>query len=76
MIHEHDNVVLTTDMPSSELLAGDVGTVIHVYDEGRAYEVEFISFEGDTETILTLEADKVRPVRAHEIPHVRELAVS
>jgi len=76
MINEHENVVLTTDVPSADLLAGDVGTVVHVYEGGEAYEVEFISFDGETETIETLEADKVRPVRAHEIPHVRPLMMN
>jgi len=75
MINEHENVVLTNDVPAADLLAGDVGTVVHVYENGEACEVEFISFDGETETIETLEADKLRPVRAHEIPHVRELAL-
>ncbi len=76
MIKEHENVVLTHDIPSADLLTGDVGTVVHVYESGKAYEVEFISFDGHTETIQTLEAAMIRPVHAHEIPHVRVMAVS
>lgn len=31
MIQEHDCVVLTRDLPSEGLVAGDVGTVVHVH---------------------------------------------
>ncbi|MGH8696935.1 MAG: DUF4926 domain-containing protein, partial [Burkholderiales bacterium] len=34
MIGEHDSVVLTKDLPSSGLIAGDVGVVVHVYPGG------------------------------------------
>ncbi len=43
MIEEHDRVVLTERLPGQDLQAGDVGTVVHVYAEGAAYEVEFFS---------------------------------
>jgi hypothetical protein len=41
MIEEHDRVVLNPPVPSERLEAGDVGTVVHVYKDGEAYEVEF-----------------------------------
>ncbi len=34
MIAEHDRVVLTSDLPENGLMAGDVGTVVHVYNQG------------------------------------------
>jgi hypothetical protein len=40
MIKEHDLVVLGTAVPSEGLVAGDVGTVVHIYHDGQAYEVE------------------------------------
>ncbi|HEY8204855.1 MAG TPA: DUF4926 domain-containing protein [Pyrinomonadaceae bacterium] len=33
MIKEHDRVVLTNSVPSEGLEEGDVGTVVHVYEE-------------------------------------------
>jgi hypothetical protein len=40
---EHDVVVLTRDLPEHGLRAGDVGAVVHVYSNGKAYEVEFVT---------------------------------
>lgn len=73
MIHEHDRVVLTTPVPAEGLEAGDVGAVIHVYRDGQAYEVEFVTLDGRTAAVVTLEADQVRPVHKREITHAREL---
>ncbi len=75
MIKEHERVVLKVSVPSEGLEAGDVGTVVHKYEDGRAYEVEFVTLEGKTAAVVTLEASQVRPVSDREIPHARELAV-
>ena len=42
MISEHERVVLKSRVPAEGLEVGDVGTVVHVYGDGRAYEVEFV----------------------------------
>ena len=76
MIQEHERVVLTTSVLAEGLEAGDVGTVVHVYRDGRAYEVEFVTLDGRTAAVVTLEADQVRPVNSREIPHARELVVA
>ncbi len=74
MIKEHDRVVLKTDLPAEGFKAGDVGTVVHIYRDGRAYEIEFITLEGRTAGVVTLEAEQVRAVKPREITHARELA--
>jgi hypothetical protein len=74
MIKEHDRVVLAAAVPSEGLVAGDVGTVVHVYRDGQAYEVEFTTLEGKTAAVITVEAAQVRPVGQREITHARELA--
>jgi len=74
MIREHDRVVLVTAVPAEGLVAGDVGTVVHLYRDGQAYEVEFTTLEGKTAAVITLEASQVRPVGKREITHARELA--
>jgi len=74
MIKEHDRVVLATTVPAEGLVAGDVGTVVHIYRDGQAYEVEFTTLEGKTAAVITVEAAQVRPVGKREITHARELA--
>jgi len=74
MINEHDRVVLTQDISGNGLCAGDVGTVVHIYKQGEAYEVEFLALDGETMLVATLSAAQVRPVhRSKEILHTREL---
>jgi hypothetical protein len=74
MIKEHERVVLTVPIPAEGLETGDVGTVVHIYKDGLAYEVEFITLAGNTAAVVTLEAAQVRPVGKREITHARELA--
>ncbi len=71
-IRELDQVVLTSDVPAEGLVVGDVGTVVLIYRDGQAYEVEFMTLEGKTAAVITLEASQVRPVRHREIAHARE----
>ena len=52
---------------------GDVGTVVHVYADGNAFEVEFTTLDGNTAAVATVEATAARPVTGHEITHSREL---
>ena len=73
MIKEHDRVVLKTDVESEHLKAGDVGTVVHVYKKGEAYEVEFITLSGQTVAVTTLPASQIRPIEPREIANARAL---
>ena len=74
MINEHDRVVLTAAVPAEALEAGDVGTVVHVYKDGLAYEVEFTTLDGRTAAVVTVEAAQLRSVGRREITHAREMA--
>jgi len=73
-INELDAVVLTCDLPEHGLVRGDVGTAVLVHDQGAAFEVEFVGYDGHTVALLTLERDQVRSLQTHDIPHARELA--
>ena len=73
MIHELDRVVLTASVSDEGLEAGDVGTVVHAYKDGQAYEVEFTMLDGKTAAVITVDAPGVRPVGGREITHAREL---
>ena len=48
MIEEHSSVVLTELLPAAGLDAGDVGVVVHVHRNGEAFEVEFMTLDGNT----------------------------
>ncbi|MDB6022958.1 MAG: hypothetical protein JWQ04_2815 [Pedosphaera sp.] len=73
MLKEHERAVLKVAVPAEGLEAGDVGTIVHVYRDGRAYELEFTTLEGKTAAVVTVEATDVRPVNKREITHAREL---
>jgi hypothetical protein len=53
MIKEHDRIVLTERVPAEGLEVGDVGTVVHVYADGKAFEVEFTTLDGKTAAVAT-----------------------
>jgi hypothetical protein len=70
---EHERVVLVEDVPEARLRAGDVGTIVHVYRDDAAYEVEFVTLAGVTEAVVTLAATEVRAVGPSELTHSRNL---
>ena len=74
MIKEHDCVVLTADVPDEGLVAGDIGTVVHIHKGGEGYEVEFMTLTGETVAVITLLAGKVRPLNRRDLAHTREMA--
>lgn len=74
MIHELDTVVLFHDIDEHGLKKGDVGSVVHCYENGAAFEVEFVTSGGETIALLTLTQEDIRPMQGREILHVRELA--
>ena len=74
MIKEHDRVALGRDLPEYGLARGDLGTVVHIDADGKAYEVEFMTLTGDTIGVITLELGDVRPVTEREIAHARQVA--
>ena len=72
MIHEHDVIVLTCDLPDHGLKGGDMGTVVHLHEKG-GFGVEFMTLDGETIAIVSLAKDQVRTVGAGEIHHARSL---
>ncbi|RMI24458.1 MAG: DUF4926 domain-containing protein [Calditrichaeota bacterium] len=74
MIQELDIVVLTRDLATYSLKAGDIGAVVHCYADGQTFEVEFVTGDGKTVAVVTLSKTDIRPMRREEILHVRELA--
>ncbi len=70
-----DIVVLKIDLPEFQLTAGDMGTIAHIYDKHKAFEVEFVTTDGTTLAVVTLTPDQIRLAsEKKEIFHVRKVA--
>jgi hypothetical protein len=76
MIEELQLVAFTRDLAEHDLQRGDVGTVVHRYRDGAAFEVEFVTAAGATVAVLTLGPGDIRPLDGREILHVRGLAAA
>lgn len=74
MIKELDTVVLTTNIPEHGLEKGDVGTVVMVHRGGEGYEVEFVTYGGESIAVVSLFANQVRTTEKTELPHVCAVA--
>lgn len=68
---ELDTVVLLRDQPQAGLRAGDLGAVVQVYGTD-AVEVEFATAAGQTQALLTLRVEEVRPVADSDLLAVRQ----
>ena len=75
MIEEHSSVVLTESLPAVGLEPGDVGVVVHIHGNREAFEVEFMTLDGNTISIETLTPKQIRAAGDRDIPHVRERGV-
>lgn len=62
MFKDLDTVELTHDVKKFGLKEGDFGAIVNVYNEGKAYEVEFVAPGGRTKALLTLLPGDIRPV--------------
>jgi len=71
MIKEFDTVALNEDLPGTSLYAGAEGTVVMVYNDGEAYEVEFFSSDGRTIAVETIEAYKLHQINNSELAYKR-----
>ena len=49
-----DVIALTVDLPEENLWCGQVGTIVEIYENGKAYEIEFVDTQGNTYGLLTL----------------------
>lgn len=72
-MNEFDLVVLQDDRVNERLRAGDVGTILTVYGEGKAFEVEFVTLTGESVAVETLLPHQIRMVRPSEVMAVRDM---
>jgi hypothetical protein len=74
MLKDLQLVALTRDLPDAGLRRGAVGTIVHVYPAGAAYEVEFDRIAGASVPIVTLEPGDIRPATEREVGRLRQNA--
>lgn len=72
---EGDLAALLVNLPAHGLIRGDVRTVVLVHADGAAYEVEFMTADGETVAVETLRAEEVEPLAGSHILHVRKHVV-
>jgi len=68
-----DVVALTVDIPQDNLWRGQVGTVVEILANGKAFEVEFSDRNGRTYQSLGLRSDQImvlhfEPTNLDKIP--------
>lgn len=72
-----DTVIVTVDLPSEEVLAGDLGTIVEIYNApSPAYEVEFVNPDGTTRALLTLSSQEIRPLSATDVLTTRQVMLA
>lgn len=54
-----DGVALTSDLPEYDLRRGQVGTVVEILADGKAFEVEFSDRDGRTYESVGLRPDQI-----------------
>lgn len=74
MFEELDVIVLNKRIEKYNLKKGDLGTIVHIHEKDRAFEVEFVTAQGKTLAVLTLTSSDIRPIERNEILHVRPFA--
>ena len=76
MFKEHERIVLISDILEEGLVAGDVGTIVHIHPGGEAFVVEFMTLDGNTAAIATVLPSQVRLVTDKDITHARNMTMT
>lgn len=75
MFKEHERIVLITDVLEEGLVAGDVGTIVHIHPRGEAFVVEFLTLNGNMAAIATVLPSQARLVSDKDITHARMMTM-
>ncbi len=73
MIKEHEEIVLADDLPAYGLKQGDIGTVVYIHQGGKGFEIEFVTLDGETLAVATVDAHQVRSIGRNEIAQARNV---
>ena len=74
-----DSVALTGDLPEYNLRRGQVGTVVEILADGKAFEVEFSDRDGRTYESVGLRPDQImvlhyEPIKAQPMSAIEQTA--
>lgn len=70
-------VIANTNLPQEQVLKGDLGTIVEIYDTPqRAYEVEFVNPDGTTRALLTLLPNQIRRLVGSDVSTTRSLSMA
>ena len=71
-----ETVIATIEIPNHQVLRGDLGTIVEIYDNPNlAYEVEFVNPDGTTRALLTLLPNQIRKLAETDVITTRPLFV-
>ena len=74
MIYESDLVALLIDLPDTDLVRGDVGTVAMIHGDQKGFEIEFVNADGKTISVETLSQSQIKKINQEKaILHVPEM---
>lgn len=65
-----DSVALLEDLPEENLWRGQVGAVVEIYNDGEAFEVEFVDTNGKTYGLLALLPEQIMILRHEAIDKI------
>lgn len=73
MINELERVYLLEDLAGTPFIKGDVGTVVFVYPENKAYEIEFFALDGSSLGVETALAHQIKSAKGiKKVLHIDE----
>jgi hypothetical protein len=75
MIAWFSPLIFRADIPEEGLQRGDVGTIVQVYGQDEAFEVEFFTLDGSTAALATVLASQARPVTGNDLTHARHVKI-
>jgi hypothetical protein len=73
IIEEFEEVALINDLPKHGLRAGDIGVVVDIHGDNAGYTLEFMTRDGTTVAVVTLNANQIRPLGEREMTQSRPL---
>jgi hypothetical protein len=75
MIKELERIYLLSDLEGTSFVKGDVGTVVFIYPNQEAYEVEFFALDGSSLGVETVPAHQAKSVQGiKKVLHIDEAA--
>jgi hypothetical protein len=75
MIKELERIYLLADLEGTAFVKGDVGTVVFIYPQRKAYEVEFFALDGSSLGVETVPSAKLKSAKGiKKVLHIDEAA--